>query len=105
VEQLYNQLELLVEIMTSTQLQVQPDLNVLLKLVLNTWISRLANLHRNFVITSLRVMASFPAQTTPFFLQIERARGSSMQGIPRALNDTADQLSAPSLPFCYSVAQ
>jgi hypothetical protein len=65
----------------------------------------LANPHRDFVIASLGEMASFPAETTPFFLQIESARGSSVQGIPCALDDAADQLHAPSLPFRYSVSR
>jgi hypothetical protein len=52
-----------------------------------TQISGLANPHRDFVIASLGEMGSFPAETTPFFLQFESARGSSVQGIPRALDE------------------
>jgi hypothetical protein len=48
-------------------------------------------------------MASFPAGTTPFFLQFEHARGSFVQEIPRALDDAADQQHARSLPFRYSM--
>jgi hypothetical protein len=44
-------------------------------------------------------MASFPAGTTLFFLEIESALGSFVQEIPRSLNDAADQQHAPSLPF------
>jgi hypothetical protein len=66
-------------------------------------ISGLANPHPNFVIASLGERASFPAETMPFILQIESARGSSVPGIPRTLDDAADQLHAPSLPFRYSV--
>jgi hypothetical protein len=49
-------------------------------------------------------MASFPAGTTPFFLQFEGARGIFMQEIPCLLDDDADQQHAPSSPFRYSVA-
>jgi hypothetical protein len=36
----------------------------------------------NFVIASHGEMSSFPAGTTPFFPEIESARGSSVQEIP-----------------------
>jgi hypothetical protein len=48
-------------------------------------------------------MASFPAGTTPFFLENESALGSFLQEMPRSLNDAADQQHAPSLPFRYSL--
>jgi hypothetical protein len=41
--------------------------------MLGARISGLANPHRNFVIASQGEMASFPAGTTPFFLEIESA--------------------------------
>jgi hypothetical protein len=65
--------------------------------------SRLANPHLNFVIASRGQMASFPAGTTPCFLEIESAPGSFLQEIPCSLDDAADQQHAPSLLFRYSV--
>jgi hypothetical protein len=48
-------------------------------------------------------MASFPAETMPFSLEIESAPGSFVQEIPRLLDDAADQQHVPSLPFRYSM--
>jgi hypothetical protein len=68
------------------------------------WISGSANPNRDFVIASQGEMASFPAGTTPFFLEIKSARGvPTVQEIPHALDDEADQQHAHSLPFRYSV--
>jgi hypothetical protein len=47
-----------------------------------------------FVITSHGGMMSFPAETTPFFPEIEYAQGSSMQEIPCLPDDAADQQAA-----------
>jgi hypothetical protein len=66
--------------------------------------SESANPLLTFVIASHGRMASFPAETTPFLLQFEGARGSLVQEIPRFLDDAADQQQhASSLSFCYSV--
>jgi hypothetical protein len=70
----------------------------------NSRISGSANPHRDFVIVSQGEMASFPAGTTPFFLQIERAQGVPCKESP-ALDDAADRQHAHSMPFRYSVLQ
>jgi hypothetical protein len=57
-------------------------------------ISGSANPHSIFVIAYHGEMSSFPAETTPFFPEIESARGSSVQEIPRSPNDAADQQQA-----------
>jgi hypothetical protein len=50
-----------------------------------------ANSHRVFVIAPRGEMVSFPIGTTPFLPEIESARGSSVQEIPRAPNDAGDK--------------
>jgi hypothetical protein len=55
----------------------------------------LANSNMIFVIASQGEMASFATGKTPFLLEIERAQGSSLQEIPRLLNDAADQQPVP----------
>jgi hypothetical protein len=60
----------------------------------NPQISGLANTHVYFVIASQGEMTSIPTGTTPFFPEIESARGSSVQEIPRSPDDAADQKAA-----------
>ncbi len=49
-----------------------------------------ANPYVIFVIAPRGEMASFPIGTTPFFLEIGSARGSSVQEIPRTLDSLDD---------------
>jgi hypothetical protein len=58
-----------------------------------------ANPNINFVIALCGEMASLPIGMTPFLFEIERVRGSSMQEIPRAPNDAADEKAEWHLPI------
>jgi hypothetical protein len=62
-------------------------------------ISGSANPHLNFVIASEGGMASFPAGTTPFYLQFESARGVLYEKSPARL---MTQLTSSTRPLCRS---
>jgi hypothetical protein len=62
-------------------------------------ISGSAKPHLSFVIASEGRMASFPAGTTPFFLQIEGARGVLYKKFPVC---SMTQLTSSTHPLCHS---